>query len=199
VRYLPVDTGDRERITFVQIRAVFPFSDWRGYSLARAHYEAFRSESESEKQHVIPGNRFLPCPGVRLADADVARAIVRGWVLGRLQPTDDGRWTLLPASGDDTPIVIGWPFAVPPQLAYRLSVDLVSSTSCFIRTNGPGAVRERLAALTKSTSNGSDIPKFLPHPEMLLRAVSELQSEVDWWERNTHPASHGRHASGVGR
>ena len=40
VRYLPVDTADRERITFLQVRAVFPLSDWRGYSIARAHYEA---------------------------------------------------------------------------------------------------------------------------------------------------------------
>ncbi len=29
VRYLPVDTGDRQRLVFLQVRAVFPFSDWR--------------------------------------------------------------------------------------------------------------------------------------------------------------------------
>lgn len=199
VRYLPVDTADRERITFIQVRAVLPFSEWRGYTLARAHYEAVRSESDMEKQHVVPGNRSLPCPGVRLTDDDAARALVRAWVLNRLRPTENGRWTVLPASDDDSPLIVSWPLTIAPQLAYQVSVDLVSSFNCYIRASGPGAVRERLSALPKAVSNGSGWAEFLPDPEMLRRAISELQREVDWWECNTHPASYGGRTNGVGR
>jgi hypothetical protein len=193
VRYLPVDTGDRQRLTFLQVRAVFPFSDWRGYPIAHGYYESARSSSESEKQHILPGNRFLPDPGCRLVEDDLVALLVRAWVLGRLDWAQDRGWTVLPATDGETPVAVGQGPSVAPQLAYRLAIDLVSSTNCFVRAKGPTGLRQRLGDFTKELSNGSELCglKRLPNAALLSAAVQNLQSEADWWERNTHPASNG--------
>jgi hypothetical protein len=201
VRYLPVDTGDRQRLTFLQVRAVFPFSDWRGYPIARGYYESARSSSESEKQHVLPGNRFLPSPGCRLIEDDVVTLLVRAWVLGRLDWVQDRGWTILPATDTETPVAVGQGPSVAPQLAYRLAIDLVSSTNCFVRAKGPTGLRQRLGDFAKELSNGSDLCglKLLPNVALLSTAVQCLQLEADWWERNTHPASNGWQSTRVAR
>lgn len=193
VRYVLVDTGDRQRLTFLQVRAVFPFSDWRGYPIARAYYDAVRGAAESEKQHILPGNRFLPSPGARLGDEEIVALLVRAWVLGRLGWAEDQGWTVLPANEADTPVAVSRKLSVPPQLAYRLAVDLVSSMNCFVGAKGPWALRQRLGILTKEMSNGSDSCglKLLANHALLSSVGQGLQSEAEWWERNTHPASNG--------
>ena len=193
VRYLPVDTGDRQRLTFLQVRAVFPFSDWRGYPIAHGYYESARSSSESEKQHVLPGNRFLPDPGCRLVEDDLVALLVRAWVLNRLAWVQDRGWTVLPATDGETPVAVGQGPSVAPQLAYRLAIDLVSSTNCFVRAKGPAGLRQRLGDFSKELSNGSDLCglKLLPNTALLSAVLQNLLSEADWWERNTHPASNG--------
>jgi hypothetical protein len=201
VRYLPVDTGDRQRLTFLQVRAVFPFSDWRGYPIARAHYESIRGSSESEKQHVLPGNRFLPAPGCRLTEDELVTLLVRAWVLGRLEWVEDRGWTVLAATDAETPVALGRGPSVSPQLAFRLAIDLVSSTSCFVRAKGPAGLRQRLGDFAKALSNGSHLCglKLLPNPALLSTATQDLESEAQWWERNTHPASNGWQSARVER
>ena len=193
VRYLPVDTRDRQRLTFLQVRAVFPFSDWRGYPIARGYYESARNSSESEKQHILPGNRFLPLPGCRLMEDDVVALLVRAWVLDRLDWVQERGWTILPATDADTPVAVGLGPSVAQQLAYRLAIDLVSSTNCFVRAEGPARLRQRLGDFAKELSNGSELCglKLLPNRALLSAAVQSLRLEADWWERNTHPASNG--------
>jgi hypothetical protein len=201
VRYLPVDTGDRQRLTFLQVRAVFPFSDWRGYPIAHGYYESARSSSESEKQHILPGNRFLPDPGRRFFEDDLVALLVRAWVLGRLGWAQDRGWTVLPATDGETPVAVGQGPSVAPQLAYRLTIDLVSSTNCFVRAKGPAGLRQRLVEFSKELSNGSDLCglKQLPNTTLLSTALRNLQSEADWWEHNTHPASNGWQSTGPAR
>jgi hypothetical protein len=201
VRYLPVDTGDRQRLTFLQVRAVFPFSDWRGYPIARGYYDSARNSSESEKQHILPGNRFLPSPGCRMAEGDVVALLVRAWVLDRLEWAEDRGWTVLPATDAETPVGVGQCPLVPPQLAYRLAIDLVSSTNCLVRAKGPDGLRQRLGDFVKAASNGSNLCglKLLPNPVLISTAVQWLMSEAEWWERNTHPASNGWQSARVAR
>jgi hypothetical protein len=201
VRYIAVDTGDRQRLTFLQVRAVFPFSDWRGFSIARAHYEAARTSSESEKQHILPGNRFLPSPGCRLAEDDLVALLVRAWILGRLEWDQDRGWIVLPATEAETPVAVGEGPSVAPQMAYRLAIDLVSSTNCFIRAKSPAGLRQRLGDFTKELSNGFDLYglKLLRNPTLLSTAVRGLQSEADWWERNTYPSSNGWQSTRIAR
>ena len=175
------------------MRAVFPFSDWRGYSIARAYYEAVRVTAESEKQHILPGNRFLPSPGSRLGDEEIVALLVRAWVLGRLGWAEDQGWTVLPATDADTPVAVGPRLSVSPQLAYRLAVDLVSSMNCFVSAKGPWVLRQRLGLLAKDVSNGSDPCglRLLANRTLLSGVTQGLQLEAEWWERNTHPASNG--------
>jgi hypothetical protein len=187
-RYLPVDTQDRQRLTFMQVRAVFPFSDWRGFAIARTHYAHAHMASESEKHHILPGNRFLPNPGAGVSEDDMVGLLVRAWVLERLNWTQDEGWVVLPAGVTESAIAVGPTPLIAPQLAYRLAVDLVSSTSCFVRQRGPAALRQRLAAFTQAQSNGTNLAglKLLPSTAPLTRAVKQLQVESSWWERNCH-------------
>ena len=192
-RYIHVDTSDRQRLAFMQVRAVFPFSDWRGIRVARTHYEMARFASETEKQHVLPGNRFLPTPGTPLSEEDVAMILFRAWLLDRLEWRDDQGWTVLSASNAETPATLGLGASIPPQLAYRLAVDMVSSTSCFIRRYGPGELRRRLGEMIQGQNNNCDASRHskLAASAFLGTAVRRLQAEADWWERNAHPTACG--------
>jgi hypothetical protein len=176
----------------IQVRAVFALSEWRGFPVARGHYETARRSTDSEKQHIIPGNRFLPNPGSRINEEESARLLARAWVLNRLDWANDRGWTVLPAAKGDPPLAIGPGGAPTPQSAYRMAVDLVSATSCFVRAHGPGGLRLRLSELNAALANGSSVCglKTLP-PGVIPAAIQGLHAEADWWERNTHPASNG--------
>jgi hypothetical protein len=98
-------------------------------------------------------------------------------------------------------MVVGQGLSLAPQVAYRLAIDLVSSTSCLIRAEGPAGLRRRLGDFSKALSNGTDLCglKPLPNQKRLSSAVQGLQSEAEWWERNTHPASNGWQTAGAAR
>jgi hypothetical protein len=123
----------------------------------------------------------------------VVALLVRAWVLDRLEWVQDRGWTVLPAADGETPVALGQGPALAPQSAYRLSIDLVSSTNCFVRAKGPAGLRERLGDFAKEMSNGSEVCglKRLPNASLLSNAVRSLHAEADWWEHNTHPASNG--------
>jgi hypothetical protein len=187
--YIPVDTGDRERLAFVQVRAVFPFSDWRSMAVARAHYEAARAACEVEKQHVSPGNRFLPAPGISFSEEDLALILARAWIVERLVWRDESGWALLPGSAADTPLTLGRAASIPTQLAYRTAVDMVSTMNCVIRRQGVAHLRRRLADLM-GNGDGPWKGNFLS-PAVLGVAARRLLAEADWWERNAAPAAAG--------
>jgi len=197
VRYLTVDTGDRQRLVFLQVRAVFGFSEWRGFGTARAHYESLWLTSDTEKHHVVPGNRFLPTPGCTLREQDLAVLLVRAWMLDRLTWTPGRGWTILPAIVEETPVNVGNTLAVPAPVAYRMAVDLVSATNCYVRVHNPDTMRRRLRELEHDLKNGGEVCglKTLPEQELLSRAMENLISEADWWERN---ALFARTANGRG-
>lgn len=187
VRYLPVAVGDRQRVTFLQVRAVFPLSDWRGYPIARAYYDAAHASSLAETQHVFPGNRFLPSPGKRVAGSEFAQLLVRAWVLGRLSWSENPGWSVLPAVDGDTTITIARDLPLDPHVVYGLAVDLVSSTSCFIRLAGLETFRERLRDLEETLGRGAPAAGLESFESSIGvgRALRELYREAEWWERNT--------------
>lgn len=194
VGYLPVDTGDRQRLVFLQVRAVFGFSEWRSFGTARAYYDSLRLTSDTEKHHVIPGNRFLPTPGCALREQDLVVLLVRAWILGRLDWAPGRGWTILPAIDEEAPINVGHALTLPGPVAYRTAVDLVSSTNCFVRAHNPRAMRQRLGELEHDLETGAEVCglKKLPKLELLTRAMENLLSEADWWDRNALFAASGR-------
>jgi hypothetical protein len=200
IRYLPVNTGDRRRLVFLQVCAVFGISEWRGFTIARAHYESLRLAEDTEKHHVLPGDRFLPTPGCALGELDLSVLLVRAWVLRRLDWAAARGWTILPAIPEDAPNHIGSALALPGALAYRAAVDLVSSTNCYVRAFNPAAMRQRLEELEHDLNNGGEVCglKKLPRPELLAHALESLSSEADWWERNALFASPGTRGTGNG-
>ncbi len=192
VRYLPVDTGDRQRMVFLQVRAVFPFSDWRSFGIARRSYDAAHQSSATEIHHVIPGHRFLPIPGTRLAAVDLAGLLLRAWTLGRLEVSPGRGWLVLPASVTDPPVPVGPGPSLTPQAGYRLAVDLVSSTSCFVSRRGPSALHLCLDQFEKQLGQGTGVCGLnqLP-PAMLAEGVKNLHQEAEWWAHNTLGAVEG--------
>ena len=119
--------------------------------------------------------------------------LVRAWLLDRLEWRDDRGWTVLPASNAETPVTLGLEASIPRQLAYRLAVDMVSSTNCLVRRYGPGELRRRLGEMIQGQTNDCDARKHgkVPASAFLGIAVRRLQAEADWWERNAHPTACG--------
>lgn len=177
VRYLPVDTGDRQRLTFFQVRAVFPFSDWRGFSIARGYYESVHTASPAEKQHVYPGHRYLPVPGARMEETEVAGLLVRAWTLDRLSWSENPGWTIHGADGDTS---VPSQARIEPQLAYTLAVDLVSSFGFQASSGGLSELRRRL---NEARGNVPALSR-LRDSGILETTICQLEAELRWWERN---------------
>ena len=188
--YIPVETGDPDRLSFVQFRAAFPLTDWRLMPVVRADYLLAYRENPFEKHHVYPGDRFLPDPGIRLSAEDRAVMSVRAAVLGRLRWEDDrGEFMLASADSAELPVPLGARIEVfEGQMGYRLAVDLSSHFTCHYMEFGPEMIRGNLAALRSGDAGCAPLTRKLRAGD-LARACRRLDEELDWWARNSVPAS----------
>lgn len=188
--YIPVETGDPDRLIFLQFRAGFPLTDWRLMPAVRADYLLAYRENPFEKHHVYPSDRFLPDPGTRLSAEDRMVIAVRAAILGRLRWEDDrGEWMLESADKSELPIPLGGRMEIiESQIGYRLAVDLSSHFACHYMEHGPEVIRRKLAALRAGESAYGELSRTIRAAE-LARACRRLDSELDWWARNSAPAS----------
>jgi len=189
-----VDTGDPERIVFLQVRAVFPLSDLAHFARFRTAYEKASRSILFEKYDVVPGNRFLPVNGDVLTEENTRIVAVKGYLLDRLAyDKKQQTWVLDPADGTDAPLAIGAHLeALARKEGYRCAVDVGSSFSCLYLEKGPGYIRARLEHLTavrakkqKATSELERRVSALLTEGVLARVEEELQ----WWAKNTIPAA----------
>jgi len=188
--YISVETGDPDRIVLLQFRAAFPLTDWRLMLQVRADYLLAYRENPFEKHHVYPGDRFLPDPGVRLGAEERAVMAVRAAILGRLQWDDSlSEWVLDSANHVELPVTLGARLeAFESQGGYRLAVDLSSHFTCYYMEHGPETIRRQLAALRAGDSGCTELARRM-RPGDLVLACRRLDVELDWWARNSVPAS----------
>ena len=188
--YIPVETDDHDRLVFVQFRAAFPLTDWRLMPAVRADYLLAYRENPFEKHHVYPGDRFLPDPGIRLGPEDRAVMAVRAAILGRLRwESDRAAWVLDPADHSELPTALGASMeGFESQMGFRLAVDLTSHFTCYYMEHGPEAIQRSLSALRGGEPGSAELSRTL-RPGDLARAYRRLDAELDWWGRNSVPAS----------
>jgi hypothetical protein len=194
VAYEPVDIGDRDRIIFLQVRAVFPLSEWAGFAAAGQDYRNTHQASSFEKHHIYPGDRSLPSPGQELSPPEVSALVFRAWVLDRLK-FDSGRncWTLESADGTEAPLPLGANLELfSTQEGYRRAVDIVSQYNCLYLEHGPSVIEERIALLAEvkgqQAGNNNETEKRVA--DLFSDEVRALvERELDWWRRNTVPSA----------
>jgi hypothetical protein len=188
--YIPVETADGDRISFLQFRAAFALSEWRLMPVVRADYLLASRENSFEKHHVYPGERGLPDPGIRLNAEDRAATAVRATILHRLQWDEErAEWMLASADRNELPVALGSRMeALETQLGYRLAVDLSSNFTCHYMEFGPDAIRRALSAVRSGAPDGIPLGSTLCRAD-LASACRRIDQELDWWARNSVPAT----------
>jgi hypothetical protein len=188
-----VDIDDRDRIVFVQFRAVFPYSDWAHSAHADEAYERLSEHLPFEKFHVVPGERSLPLAGELLTDEAVRVLACKAWMLGRLRYDErDSTWFLL--SSDETPLALGDTFDVLlGSEGYRRAVDIASHYACAYLARGPEWIIERLGHLRAVRTGKRSGATVAEHHVAVLVADDEVCDlvlrELDWWRKNSVPAA----------
>ncbi len=192
VPFQTVNTGDPERITFVQYRAVFPLSDLAHFSRAREAYARASAASPFEKYHVVAGERSLPLPGARLSILEARILVFKAWVCGRLELNGhDGSLCLVSADNTEQPLPLGANLeALLGVEGYRRAVDVTSHYTCFYFGHGPEPIRESLGRLAKVRAGGSGGSAIEQRVSAFVDAEAEatLRHELDWWLQNSVPA-----------
>ncbi|MBD1822281.1 hypothetical protein H6F51_07195 [Cyanobacteria bacterium FACHB-DQ100] len=74
--YQDIDTGDPNKIIFLQYRAVLPYSHWAHYPIAVQNYHQIAEATYFEKFHPIVGARNLPFPGQDLTIEQAEIAVI---------------------------------------------------------------------------------------------------------------------------
>jgi hypothetical protein len=186
--YTHVRVYDPERIVFMQIRAVFPFSDWAGCQAAQQDYGNLRAVTRVERHHELPGDRNLPELGRRRTMDDASLLAVRAFVLGRLD-FEGGEWSLAPADEALGNIRLGAQLEhfIAPE-GYATAVDVISHLSCFYVEHGPAAIREKLLRIQSPAADATPTEKEAA--KLYTAEVRQrFEEELAWWEANTVPAA----------
>jgi hypothetical protein len=186
--YTHVRIDDPERIVLVQIRAVFPLSDWAGCEAALQDYRNLRSVTKVERQHELPGDRNLPELGQKRTKEEASLLAVRAFVLGRLK-YEGGEWILAPADAalGSTSLGAQLEHFIAPE-GYAVAVDVVSHFGCYYLEHGPTAIREKLRRI--QTPSADPTPTELEIAKLYSSEIRrDFEEELVWWETNTVPAA----------
>jgi hypothetical protein len=200
-----VDTGDPERISFLQVYGGFPVSDWAGLAAARAAYLEASEGATFERCHIWPYLRFLPDPGRPLSQEEVAVFAFEAWALHRLTWDPRQGWKLLPGVDSEPEMRLGPGFeAMNGPEGYRRAIDVITQFWCRFQESGPVFVRDRLAvleAIQGGATAGTEVETRLA--ELVTDSVKErIERQLEWFEINTVPQAqewHGRHLGRNGR
>jgi hypothetical protein len=186
--YTHVNTGDPERIVFLQIRAVFPLSDWAGCAGAQQDYHNQRKIHRMERHHEFAGDRYLPELGRRRTREDAQLVAVHAFVLDRLN-WDAGNWRLAPAEPGLNPRRLGsaLELLLGPE-GYAVAVDVISDFKCFYCEHGPNVIRDRLQRLEGSGPNTTETEREMA-PLYTQEIRRRFEEELAWWEANTVPSA----------
>ncbi|MGV0025342.1 tubulin-like doman-containing protein [Phormidesmis priestleyi] len=184
--YEVLDTGDPDKIVFLQYRAVLPYSDWAHYSTAVDDYEQISEVTHFEKFHPVVGSRYLPMPGQTPAIEQAKIAVIYAWMLGRIQLHPGQMGYLLSAAQQAIPLEQSCA-VLCSKMGYRCLVDLTSSFNCLYQ-DCPSKIYDRLNHL-RAVRQGTVTPLDPIETEIathLNEAVDRtLLARLDWWRNNT--------------
>lgn len=188
-QYTLVNTGDRDRIVLMQIRAGFALSDWVRTTEVYHDYSQAAKEARIERHHTTAGVRALPEIG-RLRTAEDNRVIVvRAWLLGRLYRNGAGEWLLRPVDPAFGAEHLGTKMELLTRPdGFAIAVDLASHFECEYFASGPAAFEQKLARLknppTDATEDETEIAKLFDSD-----VEERFRSEMAWWSDNTVPGA----------
>jgi hypothetical protein len=190
--YEVVNTGDSERILFLQERAVFPLTAWAHYPLALDAYRLVSQQTPFEKLHARVGDRYLITPGRYLDVTEAGAVVMRAWLLDRIHYNPQTASYQLESPGN---LPLSLTRVVPvlcSSAGYRYSVEIISQFSNLLLKQGSASLFERLNHLMAMRDGQRSI-----NEEVEKRVVQFLDDEVytllreqlEWWYQNSVPES----------
>lgn len=183
-----VDTGDPEKIVFIQIRLGFPISAIDKYDVYREAYNRRSVDLDFEKMHGEPVDRHLPEPGPPASTLDTQVALLQAYLVDGLKI---GRGLSYEGMQDDVTHIDDQLAALQ---AYDLRVELVTRLYAVFREIGPEPLYDRLdqidSLLETAEANGKEsedpvMTAVVAHVEQ--EALDEVRKQVAWWAHNTIP------------
>ncbi|MBD1846235.1 hypothetical protein H6F89_23005 [Cyanobacteria bacterium FACHB-63] len=183
--YQEIDTGDPDKIIFLQYRAVLPYSYWAHYPIAVQNYHQIAEVTYFEKFHPIVGARYLPFPGQDPTIEQAEIAVIYAWILGRIQLHSSNRY-VIKAAQHTIPLEDSRKLLCS-RIGYQCLVDLISHFNCLYQAC-PVKIYDRLnhlrsvhqEAITPLDPLETEIAAYLS--EDIDR---ELWKRLDWWRNNT--------------
>jgi hypothetical protein len=184
--YEVLNTGDPDKIVFLQYRAVLPYSSWAHYAIAVDDYDQISAATHFEKFHPVVGSRDLPLPGQIPTTEQAEIALIYAWILGRIQLHPSKMSYLLHAAQQAIPLEQTCKIFCS-KLGYRCLVDLVSNFNCLYQAC-PEKIYDRLNHL-QDVHQGAVAP-IDPVETEIATHLSEgidraILKRLDWWRNNT--------------
>lgn len=188
--YEVMDTGDADKIIFLQHRTVFPYSDWAHYAMALDDYEHISAATQFEKFHPVVGARNLPLPGQIPVLAQAEIAVIYSWMLERIQRHPNQPGYLLYAAHQAISLE-QCRAVLCSKKGYACLVDLISQFNCLYQSC-PTKINDalnRLRAVRECLVEPID-PIELAVSAFLQDDIERLLvQQLDWWRSNTIAAA----------
>lgn len=184
--YEVLNTGDPDKIVFLQYRAVLPYSSWAHYAIAVDDYAQISGSTHFEKFHPVVGARDLPLPGQTPTIEQAEIAVIYAWILGRIRLHPSKLHYLLHTAQHNIPLEQCCT-TLCSKIGYRCLVDLISNFNCLYQAC-PEKIDDRLNHL-RAVRQGIVTP-LDPIETEIATYFSEdvdraLLKRLDWWRNNT--------------